>query len=243
MALKTTRSFTTDLARALALALLTAGAPAAVATVSVPAMAQDAEPATVTELVAAVGAAYKDVNSLRADFVQVTRSPAMGEGEKQRGKVQLMRPRSMRWDFSSPDVKLFVTDGKTMWVYTPADKQVFVTEDLGGDDKSSGGMDQLLGNLENLDEYFDVTLLDRQGGSQKASYVLELVPKSDMQFKKLRLELDHRHYGLERLVIVDAFDNETDLSFSNLKLNPTLDPSVFTFVVPAGIQVVRADGL
>lgn len=241
MALDTTRPLISRLARAGSLGLLLGMAPLGLALGSPAAQAQDAaELATVDELVSAIEAAYKDVAALRADFTQVTRSAAMGEGEKQKGKVQLMRPRMMRWDFTSPESKLFVTDGATMWVYTPAEKQVFVSEDLGGGD---GGMDQLLSNLENLDQYFDVTLLDRAGGVLKASYVLELAPKGEVQFKKLRLELNRKNYGLERLVVVDAFDNETDLIFSNLKLNPTLDTTEFTFTVPSGIQVIRGDGL
>ena len=212
---------------------LLAGTPAA--------LAQEApEPATVAELTAAVEAAYKGVSSMKADFTQVSRSAAMGEGEKQRGRIQLMRPRSMRWDFTHPDPKLFVTDGKTMWVYTPAEKQVIISQDLGGGD---GGVDQLLTTLESLDELFEVTLVDRQGGIEKRSYVLELVPRKEGAFKSLRLELSRRKYELEKLVIVDAFDNETEMTFSNLKLNPTIAAAEFSFTVPSGIQVVRADGL
>lgn len=226
---------------AAALGLALGVAPLPQALLLAPAHAQDApEPATVQELVSAVEAVYKDVQTIKADFSQVTRSAAMGEGERQRGRIQLMRPRMMRWDFTTPEARLFVTDGKTMWVYSPAEKQVIITSDLGADDS---GVDQLLTTLENLDDLFVVKLLDRQGGAEKRSYVLELVPKKQGGFKSLRLELNRRRYELEKLVIVDAFDNETEMSFTNLKLNPTLAASEFTFTVPAGIQVVRADGM
>lgn len=228
----------------LALALALGLAPMPQLAWTAPAAAQAtpsaAEPATVDELVDAVSAAYKNVQSIKADFTQVTRSAAMGEGEKQRGRIQLMRPRMMRWDFTAPDVKLFVTDGATMWVYTPAEKQVIVSSDMGGGDSS--GVDQLLTTLEKLDELFVVTLLDRQGGAEKRSYVLQLTPRKEGGFKSLRLQLNRR-YELEKLVIVDAFDNETEMAFTNLKLNPTLATSEFSFTAPAGVSVVRADGL
>lgn len=214
---------------------------AATEPVGAAAAADAGEPATVTDLVKAVEDAYKDVQTLRADFVQVTRSSSMGEGEKQRGRVQLARPRKMRWDFTQPESKLFVTNGTTIWVYTPADKQVFVSDDLGGSD---GGMDSLLSNLENLDQFFDVSIVDRQGGADHHSYVLKLSPKGGQaQFKSLRIELSRKRYDLEKLVIVDAFDNETELTFTNLKVNPALSEGDFSFTVPAGIQVVRSDGI
>lgn len=208
--------------------------------VSAPAMAQAAEPTTVKEIVAQVEATYKSVQSLKADFVQVSRSAAMGEGEKQRGRIQLMRPRLMRWDFTQPEVRLFVTDGRTMWVYSPSEKQVFVTEDLGTD---AGGVDQLLSTLENLEEFFEVKLIDSPTVGERRVHVLELTPRKASGFKHLRIELTRGKYELERLVIVDAFDNETEMSFSNLKLNAPIASTEFTFQAPEGTQVVRADGM
>lgn len=222
----------------LALALLLGLAAPVIGSPSALAQSQPAEP-TLKEIVAGVEATYKSVQTLRADFVQVSRSAAMGEGEKQRGRIQLMRPRMMRWDFTQPEAKLFVTDGKTMWVYTPAQKQVFITEDLGQD---SGGVDQLLSTLENLEDFFVVKLLP-PGGGERRTHVLELSPRKASSFKQLRVELSRGRYELERLVIVDAFDNETEMSFSNLKLNAPVVAAEFQFQAPAGTQVLRADGL
>ena len=75
-------------------------------------------------------------------------------------------------------------------------------------------------------------------------FALQLKPKgSSGQFKRLDLVLARQGYALQRLVIVDAFDNQTELSFTNLKINPKLAASEFSFQVPAGVTVVRADGL
>lgn len=214
-------------------------APLVAALHPAPAMAQVAEPTTVKEIVSQVEATYKNVQSLKADFVQVSRSAAMGEGEKQRGRIQLMRPRLMRWDFTQPEARLFVTDGRTMWVYSPSEKQVFVTEDLGTD---AGGVDQLLSTLENLEEFFEVKLIDVPTAGERRVHVLELSPRKASGFKRLRIELTRGKYEIERLIIVDAFDNETEMSFSNLKLNAPIASTEFTFQAPAGTQVVRADG-
>lgn len=227
------------LARSVALVGLL-GLPVSAALYPAPAMAQVAEPTTLKEIIGQVEATYKTVETLKADFVQVSRSMAMGEGEKQRGKIQLMRPRMMRWDFTQPEARLFVTDGSTMWVYSPSEKQVFVTEDLGAD---NGGVEQLLSTLENLEEFFNVALINAPTVGERRVHVLELTPRTPGAFKRLRIELTRGKYELERLIIVDAYDNETEMTFTNLKLNTPLAKGEFTFQAPAGTQVVRADGI
>ena len=112
---------------------------------------------TVQEVVSAVEGVYGQAESLRADFVQVTRSVALGEEQRQRGKVVMMRPRMMRWDFTAPDTKLFVTDGKTMWVWSPDDNQVIIYDDVSG---GGSGMASLFTDLNQLDELFEIQILD-----------------------------------------------------------------------------------
>ena len=39
------------------------------------------------------------------------------------GTLLLRKPGRMRWDYSVPEGKLLVSDGKNMWMYTPAEKR------------------------------------------------------------------------------------------------------------------------
>ncbi len=38
--------------------------------------------------------------------------------------LMLRKPGRMRWDYSQPTGKLFVSDGKFLWLYTPAENRV-----------------------------------------------------------------------------------------------------------------------
>jgi outer membrane lipoprotein carrier protein len=220
-------------------ALLLWGAPPAWATTPAPAPAADAS--TVSAVVAGVESTYKDVASIRADFVQVTRSAALGGEQKQRGRMVLKRPRKMRWEFQGADASLFVTDGSTMWVWSPAQNQVVVTREVGAE---SDGAVALLGGLDKLDELFFVSLLEAESGPEKRTHVLELVPrKPTPAFKKLRITVDRKKYTLERLVWTDAFDNQVDLSFSQVRLNQDVSDAEFTFQVPAGANVIDSGAL
>ena len=191
----------------------------------------------VTSVIDGVEAAYADVSSLQADFVQVTRSAAMGDETKQKGQVLLKRPKMMRWEFTQPAGNTFVTNGETMWVWSAAEKQVIVSK---AGSASGQGMAQLLDDLNRLGELFDASLVEDTGHPN--SVVLALTPKTEAGFQKLTLRLASTGYAVEHVVMLDAFGNEVELSFNKVKLNPDLSTHQFSFTVPDGATVLNADG-
>lgn len=191
----------------------------------------------VTSLVARVEAAYAQIQVLEAEFEQVSRSAAMGEGPVQRGRLVLKRPNKMRWDFTTPDNRLFVTNGERMWVYAPADKQVIVYKDLAATGGGFGA--SLLADLDHLGEQFHIRRLPFEGDAVQ----LEATPKSTQAgFKQLRLLFDPQSWLLRQVTLVDAFDNETVIRFSAVRVNGAVADERFQFEPPAGVQVVQADG-
>ncbi|MBN1335316.1 MAG: outer membrane lipoprotein carrier protein LolA [Deltaproteobacteria bacterium] len=218
-------------------ALVTACALGAAA---VPASALEADAPTVEELVTLVEGVYGPVQSIRADFVQVSRSASLGEEQRQKGRVLLKRPRKMRWEFTSPDTKLFVTDGQTMWIWSPADNQVIVYKDFSG---NAEGVASLLSDLQQLDERFEVTLVDEEIARQRGVYILDLKPRQEpANFRSLRVSLDRRKLVVQGVAITDSLGNVTDLAFSQVHLDSKVNDGDFTFRVPAGAQVIAPDG-
>jgi outer membrane lipoprotein carrier protein len=196
-----------------------------------------AETTDVNQVINGVEAAYKDVQTLRADFVQITRSKAMGDETKQKGKVMLRRPRMMRWEFTQPAGNLFVTNGEKMWVWSAPENQVIISSGMGG---GSNGMSQLLEDLNRLGDIFNVELLPEEG--KNGSVLLGLKPKQDAGFQSLRLRLEEKTYLVQSVVMVDAFGNEVDLRFNQVRTNVAFNDSDFSFEVPKGAQVLNADG-
>ncbi len=198
----------------------------------------DDELTTVPEILAAMERVYGSADALQADFVQVTRSAALGDEQRQKGKVVMQRPRKMRWDFVSPETKLFVTDGETMWIWSPADNQVIVYRDVSD---NSSDVVTLLTDLNRLQDIFDVTLLDNE--SDKNAYVLDLQPREQGNMKSLLLFLSRKKLLPERVILTDQFDTVTDLSFSQVKLDPKVSDVDFTFAIPDGAEVITPEGL
>ena len=93
-------------------------------------------------------------------------------------------------------------------------------------------------------EHFEVTQIEDADARRRNNIVLLLKPRKEgMNMKSLRIEFTRKKYNLQRLVMVDAFDNETELSFSQVRLNAPIDDSVFDFQPPAGVEVIKPEGL
>lgn len=202
----------------------------------VPVVEAGPENPTATEVVAAIKSTYASVSSVRADFTQVRRDAALQTEDRQKGKVTLKRPRKMRFDFTSPATKTFVTDGTTLWIYDPAQNQVIQQPDLGTD----SGLGVLLDDLSKLDEIFSITMLPDDA---KANHTLQLVPRqSSGAFKSLQLSFSKQKYVLQDVVLVDAMNNVTEMHFTSVKFNQEVSDSEFVFVAPPGVQVIKAGG-
>ena len=195
-----------------------------------------AEPATteaassgadIQERINAIEAHYSKVDTIQANFVQ-KKKDAFG-AVTQEGDIVLKRPTKMRWRFTSGDEQMFVTDGKTLWIYTKADNQVMRITDTS---QATSTANTFLTSLDSLDELFDIKLLSEEEGQ-----TFELTPKKSGMYKKIELSLDDE-LALKRVVFTDEYGNVTDLSFDKVVENGPVDEKVFTFVPPEGAKVI-----
>src|SRR5260370_41290107 len=77
----------------------------------------------VKELVARLEATYRSARTLQATFLE--RYTENGrEVRSEAGTAYFRRPGKMRWEYERPDKDLFLVDGKTAWLYVPADHTV-----------------------------------------------------------------------------------------------------------------------
>jgi len=197
-----------------------------------------AAPESTAAAIQAVETLYEGVTSIQADFVQLTRSIAMGTEDRQEGNMAVMRPSMMRWEFTAPDAALMVSDGEQMWIYSPAEAQVIQY----GVGASQGGVESLLSDLATIQENFNVALVTVDGALPD-HFALKLEPKTAQSFRSIVLELQEDSLTIGRVTIVDSFDNETILTLSSVVLNASVDSAQFAFEVPAGVELIRTDAM
>ncbi len=205
--------------------------------VAAPAAHGGDEPAEdcVQTAVQAIQRRYEQVRDLRSDFVQTTRSVALGGSgpvSESRGTVIFAKPGTMRWSYEEPEPSLVVSDGEWIWIYDPSNREV--QRMAVGAAAFSGAAIQFLLGEGDIDRDFAVRLLS----CAETEIELELTPRRPASFEKLRVRTDPARGDLTRTEIVDLLGNVTTVSFSATQAN--LDPAaeIFRFEPPDGVRVI-----
>src|SRR5438067_9384210 len=85
-----------------------------------------AEP-TAAELAQALQKKYDGIKDFSADFSHAYEGGVLKKQVVERGRLLVKKPGKMRWEYTTPEPKTFVSDGTKMYSYVPADKQVIVS--------------------------------------------------------------------------------------------------------------------
>ena len=121
----------------------------------VPGRVEAVDPQTSEEAVSAMESFYANVQSMEADFVQITRSPTMGTEEEQRGRISLKR--LGRWLGLYSTRPPFVSHRRSADVDPFARRQqVIHYRDVGECPRAA---DSLLSEMDKIDESFNVALV------------------------------------------------------------------------------------
>jgi outer membrane lipoprotein carrier protein len=83
-------------------------------------LALSTAPRDANSISAALQARYQHARTLRANFFE-RYTDGNGGSSSESGTVYFSRPGRMRWEYESPEEKLFIVDGTNVWFYVPAD--------------------------------------------------------------------------------------------------------------------------
>ncbi len=205
---------------------------------ALPAQAED-----IHQLARAVDAHYNHLRSLQSDFTEIYRGD--GPERVESGTLWLKKPRKMRWEYRSPNEKLFISDGQAVWFYLPAERQLRKTALRKLDDVRSPvafllGKTKLENELRGLSKAVDQSPLD------PANTLLRGVPQSIIsesmagQVSEVQLEITPSDQ-IVRIVLMEADGATTEFRFAGWKENLELSDSRFQFSPPPGVETVEGE--
>ena len=219
--------------------LLLAGLLAWAATAPPPSTAQPGGRPPIAELTAALQAKYDAVADFSADFEQRYAGGVLRTAVVEGGSVQIKKPGLMRWRYTWPEEKLFVSDGVSLYSYIPADGQVIVGEVPAGDNVSTPAL--FLAGRGRLADDFVIAYDDADAPPDQ--WALSLTPVRDnADYVRLRLVVDRASLSFRQLRAIDFQGAVSTFTFSNLRENTAPADAAFRFEIPAGVEVVTADG-
>jgi outer membrane lipoprotein carrier protein len=183
-------------------------------------------------------ARYDTTKAFRADFRQQTTVAAVGESEEGHGAVAFKKPGKMRWDYVVPQEQRIVSDGTTLWIYQPAERQV-VKAPFKAAFVSSTPVSFLAGVGRITDDFRAER--DARGCSAGRIHV-KLLPKNAQDLGSLALAVDAATFDIVEAAVTDPIGNVTTLSFANVQRNVDIADAEFGFTVPPGVDVIAAPG-
>lgn len=169
------------------------------------------------------------VKTLTADFEQEVIDEHGNVSQRSEGRFYLARPGRFRWEYRKPYRQWVIADGSKVWFYDPDLEQVTVRP-----------LDEALGSVPALLLSGQVRLQERfrvaGQGSEGGRAWMELRPRSENDvFRRLRVELQRG--VLQSMELADNFGQLTRIRFHRLEINPRLDPELFRFSPPPGVDV------
>lgn len=176
---------------------------------------------------------YNKAKTLQVAFTEVYTPP----GKPQRtesGTLMLRKPGRMRWDYSQPKGKLFLSDGKNLWLYTASENRAEKMKVQESEDMRAP-LAFLLGKLNFNKEFRNIKGRPDNGGTR-----ITAEPKSDnLPYSAVEFVVTPDYHI--RQVRVTGYDRSIlDFTFGEEKMDPPLDSKLFQFKAPPGAEVVEA---
>ncbi|MGE3955077.1 MAG: outer membrane lipoprotein carrier protein LolA [Vicinamibacterales bacterium] len=204
----------------------------------VPAQAQ---PTTPAELAQSLQRKYASIRDFSADFTHTYRGGVLKKQITEKGRLLIKKPGRMRWDYSTPEVKQFISDGVKVYSYIPADRQVIVGTVPKDDTASTPAL--FLTGKGDLTRDFTASEGDVPAGFAAGTRALKLVPRTRQpDYDWLVLLVEPGSLALRGMVSADSQGGTSMFSFANMKENVGLADSEFTFRIPRGVDVITDAG-
>jgi outer membrane lipoprotein carrier protein len=208
------------------------GVLALVAALVVPVAAQNDPVALATK----VQQRYNGIRDYQGDFVQTYEGGVLRTKTTERGTLAIKRPGRLRFTYTKPERKEFVSDGVRLYTHLVADKQVIVSPAPSAEDGDVPAM--FLAGRSDLARDYTPTFTPLPGAAGSL-LTLKLVPKNrESEFESLGIGVDPKTLQIQFLTATDKQGGRSSFTFTNLKENRGLSDKDFVFRIPRGADVV-----
>ena len=170
------------------------------------------------------------ISSLSAQFKQQVTDADGFQLQQSEGLFQVAQPNNLRWIVEQPMPQQVISNGLTLWLYDPDLEQVIVKPF----DASIESTPAILfsGDLTRLDSAYFIRQLSPD--------VFQLTPEQEGSlFSELQIIfVDQLPASIS---LTDSLEQVTRITFSDVRLNPSLPAALFEFEIPGDIDVINSD--
>jgi outer membrane lipoprotein carrier protein len=177
---------------------------------------------------------YQKITDFSADFVHTYRGGALRMQARERGTVKVKKPGKMRWVYTAPERKEFVSDGVKIYSHLPEDRQVLVSPVPAGDDATTPAL--FLAGKGDIARDFTAAITQ---SPVEGAVGLKLTPKRpEPQYEYFVVATSQPDLQIRALATHDRQGGDSVITFMNLKENQGISDKEFAFRIPKGADVI-----
>lgn len=164
-------------------------------------------------------------DQINATFVQRVSSAQGKLLNESSGEMVISRPGKFHWQIKQPEEELIVSDGKTIWYYSPFIEQV---------------------TLINFNDAINDTPFALIAGANEQQWKNYIVKQNDNQFTVTNptqeqattfiFEFDKQN-NISKFVVLEEQGQRSEFLLTHKALTKVLDESLFDFKIPPGVEV------
>lgn len=174
---------------------------------------------------------YASMENASARFTQEVRFGFSKIRQEFKGTLKMKKPSRFRIE---SEHQVLVTDGSTVWAYSPVNKQVVV--DHYKENQNSISPDRF---LVSIPETYYATVLGTEPGTNMRLVNLKLVPKDDASFiRSVKLTVEEGTWIVKRISVEDINETTTTYTIEELTFNGKIADEAFVFTPPSGTDIV-----
>ncbi len=175
-------------------------------------------------------------SSFEAQFNQTTKLEALDIIDKASGTAAFSHPGKMRWEYQSPESHLFVTNGKTLWMFQTELNQVQMGDAAPFLQSGAGGA--FLSDISLIRKNFDIRIKKE---TNDYTWLDLTSKKKDANISSIQIQISNKTHEIEQVVTHSPYTDETTLiEFRNTRFKE-INQAVFEFKIPDDAIVIKTD--
>ncbi len=177
---------------------------------------------------------YNRAATLEVRFEQ--RYLAQGRATRlESGDLSLRKPGRMRWNYANPAGKVFVSDGKWIWFFSPTENRAERSQLKNADDFRAP-LAFLLGKLDFRRDFSQFEFKEVGGDANIVAHAKnDRLPYTQVEFTVTPENV------IRRLVVTGVDATVMEFRFTGERLNPPLSDALFRYSPPKGVEIVEAN--
>jgi len=193
----------------------------------------------IRELLSLLQQHYATLEDFSATFEHSYSGGLLQASQPEFGIVSIKKPRRWRFDYETPERKIFVSDGRTVHSVFLDDRQVIISD--APTERGASTPALFLAGEGDLTTDFtaDYALTINV---PTPHWVVHLQPiRADADYEYLTLTIDPENLEIRQMATTDFQGGLSTYTFTEFKININLTDNFFTFDVPRNFEVFRDD--